>query len=352
MSRPRDRASAEGLLPRMEARPWADGRTVTYRYHAFGEKKPRNLGTDKIAALRQVLDLLGKTDNFGTMEWVWGKWTDETHPAPRWKRLTEGTQDDYRTAWKEIAKTFGKMPLTNITPPMIARYVNIERVKAPRRAAIEKSLMSNLFRYGITLGVNEHNPTVGVEMPESEPRTEAPDGDVLAGFLAWLDTQTPQRRIVGMAAEFMSLSGARKVEFLDIARPQVDRKAGVIRTKRAKQRGKKRGEVVDVIAISPKMDALLERIYSLNRECLYLFPTRDDNAYTARGFKTLWQRCVNAAIKAGVLSKETRFTFHDLRAYYATVHKRERGELPDMHANPATTARVYDRNKEVKRRSL
>ncbi|WP_198360188.1 hypothetical protein [Burkholderia ubonensis] len=45
-----------------------------------------------------------------------------------------------------------------------------------------------------------------------------------------------------------------------------------------------------------------------------------------------------------------RFALRDLRAYYVARHKAERGALPDLHANPATTARVYDRAKIVRRR--
>lgn len=58
------------------------------------------------------------------------------------------------------------------------------------------------------------------------------------------------------------------------------------------------------------------------------------------------------AIAAKVIDVEQRFTFHDLRAYYVTLHKAERGSLPDLHANPATTARVYDRTKSATRRAL
>lgn len=53
MNRPRDRASAAGLLPRMEARPHRDGRTVSYRYHPIGAK-PIPLGTDRLEACRKV----------------------------------------------------------------------------------------------------------------------------------------------------------------------------------------------------------------------------------------------------------------------------------------------------------
>lgn len=107
------------------------------------------------------------------------------------------------------------------------------------------------------------------------------------------------------------------MQFLPLTWWQVDRDAGQIRTLRAKQRGKKR-EQVD----------------------------------SSRGFMAMWQRCILAAIEEKVLTAESRFTFHDLRAYYATQHKAQRGTLPDLHKNPETTARVYDRNKVVKRSAL
>ncbi|MEN9376781.1 MAG: hypothetical protein RL710_1938, partial [Pseudomonadota bacterium] len=75
------------------------------------------------------------------------------------------------------------------------------------------------------------------------------------------------------------------------------------------------------------------------------------NQYSDRGFKTLWQRCVLQAIDENILSTDTRFTFHDLRAFYATKHKKVNGTLPDLHKNMETTARVYDRSTEVFRSS-
>lgn len=355
--RPRDRRSGMGLLPRMEARPWKDGKTVTYRYKPL-EGKPINLGTDRVMACRKVLDMTGRRDIHGTMQWLWEQYSsdDPKAPNPRWRKLSENSKDDYRGAWKQIAKTFGRMLAANITSKMVAQYVHVERASAPRRADIEKALLSNLFGHGVKLGVCEINPTISVQPHGSEPRTEAPDPAVLLRFLDWISRQTPQRRIIGMAAEYASLAGSRRVEFLDLAWPQVDRVAGVVRTKRAKQRGAKRGEIVEQVEITPALGALLDRLEALRRErnvdCLYVFPTRDNNAYTSRGFQTLWQRCVVLAMTEGVISPEARFTFHDLRAYYATLHKRERGELPDLHANKETTARVYDRNKVVKRRAL
>ncbi|MBF5006301.1 integrase [Diaphorobacter sp. NR2-3-3-1] len=74
------------------------------------------------------------------------------------------------------------------------------------------------------------------------------------------------------------------------------------------------------------------------------------NPYSESGFKTMWGRLMDAALESRVI--EQRFTFHDLRAHYTTYYKRRFDALPELHADPATTARVYERSREAKRRSL
>ncbi len=107
-------------------------------------------------------------------------------------------------------------------------------------------------------------------------------------------------------------------------------------------------------AYTPELNALLDRLEGIrpDRNCHSVFPTRDGNKYTARGFMTLWQRCVTRAVKEKVLTAETCFTFHELRAHFTTYFKAQFGALPESHANPATTAKVYERSKEVRRQSL
>lgn len=352
MGRPRDRKSAEGLLPRMESRPLKGG-GFSYRYHPVGGK-PIALGHDRVAACRKVLDLTGQTVHHGTLKWVWEKFTDAEKPAPRWKKLADSSKTDYQAAWKQIEKTFGAMQAAHITSNMVAHYVHVERANAEKRANTEKALLSNLFGHGIKLGVCQVNATIGVEPHQLEARVVAPKRELLARFLEWLAKQTPQRRIVGMAAEYASLAGNRKIEFLPLTWAQVDRQAGVVRTFRAKQRGKKKDQIVEVVHISVALGKLLDRLEAIRpgKECTVVFPTRDRNHYTASGFKTLWQRIVLHAIEEKVITKEDRFTFHDLRAFYATVHKAVEGSLPDMHANKETTSRVYDRSKEVPRKAI
>lgn len=345
------RRERDGLLPRMEARPRKVG--FTYRYHPVGGK-PINLGQDRIAAIRKVLDLTSAGDDLGTIGRLWTQFQD----TKGWKRYSQYTRDDYTQCSGPLIKTFGDMRASDIDATHVSRYLRIEREAAPVRANREVALLSNLIGFAIDRGEAKHNPCREVRRNEEQPRTEAPDPEQFAAFAAWLAGQGAQRAIIGMAAEYAAYAGNRKVEFLDLAWPQIDEKQGFVRVKRAKQRGKKRGEVIEQIGITPALSELIGRLRAVatarrkddGPESLYVFPTRTGSAYTQSGFKAMWGKLMNSALEKKVI--QTRFTFHDLRAYYVTQYKGQIGALPDLHANPATTARVYDRNKVVKRKAL
>lgn len=334
----------DGLLPRMEARKTKKG--FTYRYHPIGGK-PINLGSDKIAAVRKVLDLTGQGDNIGTIARLWQQYQDSVY----WRKLADSTKKDYEQCSGPLLKTFGTTRASDIQAPDVARYLRIERAEAPVRANREIALLSNLIGLAIERGETTHNPCREVRRNEEQPRSEAPEVEDFNGFRAWVAWEAPQRRMIGMAAEYAAYAGNRKAEFLDLTWPQIDEQAGVIRVKRAKQRGKKRGEVIEHIEITPAVAELLERLKTVRKnDCLYVFSNRYGTHYTDAGFKAMWSKMMADAIEGKRVAK--RFTFHDLRAYYVTRYKAERGTLPDLHANPATTARVYDRSKIVKRRAL
>ena len=153
-----------------------------------------------------------------------------------------------------------------------------------------------------------------------------------------------------MMAEFIALTGNRRVEFMQIEQHAIYLPAGVIRLQRAKQHdGKIKHEE---IVIGPALRDLLMRIMSLPRPAgaTHLFLTRDGNPYNESAFNSLWQRALTKARADGVI--KTRFTFHDLRAYYATQHKGQFGNLPEMHAKMTTTEAVYDRSKKAIRKSV
>jgi hypothetical protein len=350
MSRHRDRASGAGLLPLMEARLWRDGKTVTYRYHPLGGK-PVNLGTDKAAAIERVLQINRKAPDSGTVRELWRVYLETND----WKRLTPGTQTDYLLCWTQLKPRFGAMAPAAITALHCRRYLRTERADAPVRANREMAVLSNLLNVAIDIGEAEMNVCRHVRRNKERPRNLAPEPATFERFVSWSAARGGQAAVLAGMAEFAGRSGNRRIEFRELHWPQIGDDS--IRLRRAKQRNDD-SPVIEVIGLSPELAALLQRMRTISGHNPVgpVFPSARGGAYRERAFKSAWARLMHAAIddSAGppVIAAGQRFTFHDLRAFYVTEHKRKHHALPDMHANPATTARVYDRTKEVKRRSL
>lgn len=350
MSRRRDRASAQGLLPLMEARVWKDGVTITYRYHPLGGK-PINLGTDRVAAIEQVLQLTRRAPDSGTLAEMWRLYK----ASPDWAALASGTQVDYELCWKQLGARFGAMQPRAITALHCRRYLRVERAESPVRANRELALLSNLLNVAIDTGDVDINVCRHVRRNKERPRNLAPEPQTLQRFLAWAQARGGQAAIVAGMAEFAARSGNRRIEFRQLHWPQVGE--GEIRLFRAKQRAGD-APIVEVISLSPELSALLERMRAISGhdKAGPVFPAARGGAYRDRAFKSAWSRLMADAMddQAGppVLTPALRFTFHDLRAFFVTEYKRRRGELPDLHKDSGTTARVYDRTKVVRRSAI
>lgn len=344
MNRPRDRASAKGLLPLMEARPWKDGKTVTYRYHPIGGK-PIPLGTDKAEAIAKVLALSKAGAETGTIKALWASYKQSAD----WPALGERTRFDYEAYSVPLLAVFGDMLAADISAPMVARYLRIERA-GKVRGNREISLLGNLIGLAIERGEAEHNPCRGgqVKRNKERPRTARPERSDIDALVAHATGKGGQWKVITMAAEFCALAGSRKAEFLRLHWSQISDTE--IRLMRAKQHGG--AERVERVAISPALAELLQRLRTVARDDKLgaVFPNRQGNAYTDSGFAAMWQKLIVEALAQEVITR--RFTFHDLRAHYTTEHKERTGELPDLHASPTTTAKVYERSRVSKRTAL
>ena len=332
----------DGLLPRMQAIARKKG--IYYRYISR-DNKHIGLGYDLSEAIKKVLELNGKPVDLGKVNKLWEIYSS----SPDFLRLAINTQNEYRQCAKPLLKVFGDVYASHIKAPWIYRYLTEERASAPVRANREKSLLSNLIDLAIRRGEAESNPCRQVHKNFEQPRTKSPSKVDFEAFISWLKNQGGRRFSIAQMAEFCAYSGSRKIEFLNLTWQQVNFEDCTIRMTRAKQRGSKKGNIVDVITMSPNLVNLMTNIKDSNASPKYIFPTQRGMPYTASGFKGYWGKLKREAKLAGV---EFNATFHDLRAYYTTAHKAKTGVLPDLHANPETTARIYDRTREFNRNSM
>lgn len=348
MSRARDRHSALGLLPRMEARLRKDG-LITYRYQvpAMNGRKAHavNLGTDREVAIRKALDLSARSSDEGTWGQMWRLYSE----GDDFRALAETTRKRYAELWLQLAKVFENGPVASTRPADVARYLRVERAKAPVVANREIALLSNLANVAVERGDIDRNPCKEVRRNKERPRTRLVEIEELEAFVPWALAQGPSAVVLVSMAQFAALTGNRRAEFLQLHWPQVDEQ--VIRLKRAKQR--RGAELRELVSVSDALQEVLDRLRAQEgytpMGAVFRAP-RTGNPYSEQGFKAMWSRLMAAALASGVVA--TRFTFHDLRAHYTSYYKLRYGQLPEMHADPATTASVYERTKQVRRRSL
>lgn len=265
------------------------------------------------------------------------------------------SRDDYTQCWAQVMLTFGNVSPSTLSPPDIFRYVNRERQSARRRSNHELSLIKNMLFFAVARGDVPLNVAKDVKGRKVRPRTHNVAPATLKRFVDWARKEKGQTQIIIAMAEFIALTGSRRIEFRELHWPQV---ADVVRMVRAKQRGNVK--TIDVISISAPLGELLKRLRTMSKSPTMgaVFPTKHGSPYTDSGFKCMWQKLMLKAIAANAVdpevgvSAEERFAFHDLRAYYVTQHKAVRESLPDLHADAATTARIYDRTREKKRDSM
>lgn len=345
MNRPRDRASASGLLPRMEARPWKDGKTVSYRYHPVGGK-PIPLGTDKAEAIKRVMGMNGVLDDAGTIKKLWALYKE----SPSWASLRDRTRADYEDYSVHVLRVFGEVQASAITAPDVARYLRKERSNASVRANREIAMLGNLIALAIERGEALHNPCRGgqVKRNPERPRTVAPERSQIQALVEHAGSLGRSWRIVVMAAEFAALAGSRQAELLPLHWPQFSEDE--VRLRRAKQRVGV--EKIERVAVSADLLDLRNRLQAVaaDGKVGVVFANRKGNQYTASGFAAMWGKLMRSAVSLGIVTK--RFTFHDLRAYYTTEHKTRTGALPDLHQSTATTAKVYERSGVSRRKAL
>lgn len=341
--RTRDRVSNMGLLPRMEARPLKKG-GYSFRYHPV-DGKPIPLGHDRADAIRKVLDMLGTADDTGTFRTLWRLYNDTVD----WKRLAASSKAQYTDNWKELESRIGGQHVTALRPRDVAHYLRVTRASAPVVANREVAVLSNLCNLAVEMGLIDRNPCKEVRRNREESRSRLVTTEELQAFVAWALKQGSSAVVLVSMAEFAALAGSRRAEFLRLHWPQVDDE--VVRLTRAKQRGsKEKRELVEVSAALQEVFDRMRAVEGYSPLGAVFRAPRTGNPYSESGFKTMWGRLMGEALEKKVITE--RFTFHDLRGHYTTYFKRRFKQLPELHADPKTTANIYERSREVRRGSL
>jgi len=324
------------------------GKRVTTYYTITPDNKRINLGHDIKAAKRQLLEMDGEQDTAGTVADHLDELMAERRRLVARGKLSADTIASNVLEIEELKRAFGKMAPAAMRPKHIWDYLHLHRgAEAPVRANREIALLSRMFTRLVNQGAIDNNPCIGVERNEEVPRDRLVlDGEWQA-FLAFardnghLPENSHMRKLskaglrMALAADLAYLTGKAQGQILKLHRTQIVDEGIHFG---ARKRGRK-----TLVEWTPALEAIVKECKALPSKITstYLIPNEDGQPYTSSGFKSTWQRVMNAWVEKG----NERFTFHDLRGKTVTDMRESGRRASDLtgHTTEATIDRVYDR---------
>jgi integrase len=322
MGRPKGRF--RDLPEHMTARE--SGGKLHFYYQANGRKKP--LGTDKAEALRQwaILEAGGIGSSFIPVSDAYEEFVLKTFTSI-------SSQRHYKTALKQLRKSFGKAKLEQIEPKHVKAYI---RRRSKKGAALfERKVLSALFNWAREEGLTScNNPCAGIKFSQAERKVIGKMGRreryvTAAEFDSVFANADP---ILQDAMELAYLTGQRPGDLLKMTRQ--DMRDGTLLVVQDKT-----GTKVP-IRIEGRLKRVLERAVARPRAIQSMFVIADEKGQRIT-YNALNKRFVKARADAGV----DYWQFRDIRAKTAT-------DLPDLksaqnllgHAKETTTT-IYRRSK-------
>lgn len=244
------------------------------------------------------------------------------------------TQRDYVRHLNFLESYFGRgRELGSVKPRDVGRFLDVPTGKQHRnkQAAVLSAVFGKCVGKWYAEGCDA-NPCANVERHESKPRTRYITDDEFHAVrsLAPFNVQ--------LAMDFALLTGQRQGDILDLTWLNVfPTHIDVTQGKTGKHLG---------IRITPALEEVLQRAREYKPFIgprLYVIRARNGEPYTHEGFRALWQRVMNEAMKLGAI--RTRYTFHDLRAKCASDKKNLQGASELLgHSDQGLTRRIYVRN--------
>jgi integrase len=240
---------------------------------------------------------------------------------------------------KYLTAFFKDTNINDITAQDIYKYMDIRLERGVCAANGDKALLSNIFTYAIRWGIAKDNPCKLVTAFKEKPRDRYPEDYELKAVY----DESPE--ILKCIIDFGYLTGQRIGDILNVQESQIDEQG--IRIHQSKMRDKVSTKLL--IEWSPTLEKCIKRARNLRGlvRSLYLFSKDDGQRYTYFGFRSMWKRAMERAIKKGTLLE--KFHFHDIRA--KTYSDEEDSEQKFKRAGhvDASMSRVYDRKfKKVK----
>jgi integrase len=287
MSMPARRTKDLNLPPRMHRKGNAFYYVVRGKWTALGNDL--NQARIKWAAL----------ENDGTNQATFAHALD-TYMAQAIKTCSENTIRSYMGKVELLKNVFGKMPLDQIKPMHVARFIDSHPHKTSAKMC--KAIMSATYSLAIRHGFAERNPCTGIEVNGIEKR------DRYITDREYYAIRDKADDLVRCMMDLAYLTGMRISDVLKVKLTDINEDGLIVTQKKTGKR--------QIYRITPAIAKVIDKAKSLDRVIgsFYLFPNHKGQAFERRVFYFRWQK---ACKLAGIEDVH----FHDLRAKAGTDAK-------------------------------
>lgn len=308
------------------------GRWYTSWRDETGRQRTKTVGTrfSTLADLHTAMEA-HKGRKVGTLTYL----IEQFEASAQFRKLAPATRRDYEMSAKGLKAertkagvTLGDGELSRWSRPMCQRLIDrIARERGPSAANHALRYLKRLFRWGINRGYLLENHAKGVEAAEERKLQRCPDDAAYNAVLAYaMECGGRTERTKGSCAPYLwpvmelaYLLRLRGVEVLDLSDASATAD-GVIVQRRKGSRGNVTEWAPRVkaawAALESRREAIWERRsmpFPIAKEARTLVVAADGEPLQRSSLSSSWDRFIKAAISAGVIQPEQRFSLHDLK---------------------------------------
>jgi len=327
-----------------------------------GAKKTRRTVAGPDAKLSELHSIMETGENTGTVEWVCTQYHDST----KFKGLAAGTRDHYESARNvlinyptNLGVPFGKLQVAKLRNHNFQRLVDkIESAGTPTKANKVLRYSRLVFRRALNRGIVHHNPAQGLEQAKERKRQRLPTDAAYAKLLAFADersmrtarTEGSVPAYLWMIMELGYLCRLRGIETLTLTEAQ-----GTPEGLHTNRRKRSRDNLVEWTprlrrawdAAIARREAIIKRHslpVQMRADQRHLFLAEHGEPLQKTSLDSTWQRFIQLAIAAGVITPEERFSLHDLKRKGGTDTAGNRAERQDALGVTDAMMKVYDKS--------
>lgn len=306
--------------------------------------KPRKLTVARREALLSELHQLAEQRDGGPARGTLLHAHQEFQRSGRFKGLAKGTRDDY-TYHGDLAcayvlkngRTLGDYAIDRLDPPAMQRLVDrlaegwdaTPEPVPPRPSTANHVLryLRRLFAWGILRGLCKTNPARGVEQAKERKQHKMPSRDVFAlvhAFALERGALPPHSKgsVPPYMAPAMVIAHGCRLRGVEVHRLTDAHhvEAGIVCDRAKGSLDNVTQWNAELRAAWARLEEVRGRIWQRTRaptilrpEHRYLVVNQSGQPLARSSLKTSWQRLMDAAVEAGVITDAERFTMHGLK---------------------------------------